>query len=405
MKKVLIIAHYFPPAGGVGTFRVTKFVKYLREFGWEPVVLTVRENYYPNNVWLDHGLEKDIPEGVKIYRTKVWHTRIINDEGIRWLPFLLSAVVKVIREEHPDLVYFTGGPFFPLITGPLIRFLFRLPYVVDLRDPWKLAKRVLPARGIKTHLGHLLSNMAEPFVLRHAAKVICVTGRMCEEYKQEYSGFVDKFVLITNGYDPNDFKGIIPKQYNEFTIVYTGKFRRSEAFHNPATLFQAMKILRQRGIRVRFIHVGAREEEVIRLAESAGVKEDVEFTGAKPHDEALSYAMGGNLLLALGSNRKMGLPVKMFDYMGCRKPWLAIGCKGEEMLAVAAEIPHAIVLEDPNPQTIATAVEGVYSGRQKMARGKSIEEKYHRRNLTAILAGVLNSILMEEKPSSHAQPE
>src|SRR4051812_3012819 len=40
MKKVLIVAYYFPPSGGPGVQRVLKYVQYLREFGWEPVVLT-----------------------------------------------------------------------------------------------------------------------------------------------------------------------------------------------------------------------------------------------------------------------------------------------------------------------------------------------------------------------------
>jgi hypothetical protein len=40
MKKVLMIAHQFPPIGGSGVQRTVKFVKYLRDFGWEPVVLT-----------------------------------------------------------------------------------------------------------------------------------------------------------------------------------------------------------------------------------------------------------------------------------------------------------------------------------------------------------------------------
>ena len=41
MKKVLIIAYYWPPAGGAGVQRVLKFAKYLPKFGWEPVILTV----------------------------------------------------------------------------------------------------------------------------------------------------------------------------------------------------------------------------------------------------------------------------------------------------------------------------------------------------------------------------
>ncbi|MCS4471994.1 hypothetical protein JQ032_01445 [Clostridium botulinum] len=41
MKKVLIIAYYFPPLGWSGVQRTLKFVKYLKDFGWQPIVVTV----------------------------------------------------------------------------------------------------------------------------------------------------------------------------------------------------------------------------------------------------------------------------------------------------------------------------------------------------------------------------
>lgn len=47
MKRVLIVAYYFPPSGGPGVQRVLKFVKYLPEFGWEPAVLTVADGDFP----------------------------------------------------------------------------------------------------------------------------------------------------------------------------------------------------------------------------------------------------------------------------------------------------------------------------------------------------------------------
>ena len=39
-KKVLIITYYWPPSGGSGVQRWLKFTKYLRDFGWEPVIYT-----------------------------------------------------------------------------------------------------------------------------------------------------------------------------------------------------------------------------------------------------------------------------------------------------------------------------------------------------------------------------
>ena len=67
MKKVLLITYYWPPAGGAGVQRVLKFAKYLPQFGWQPVILTV-EN--PDCPVVDETLLNDIPSECKVYKTK-----------------------------------------------------------------------------------------------------------------------------------------------------------------------------------------------------------------------------------------------------------------------------------------------------------------------------------------------
>jgi len=48
-NKVLIISFYFPPTNTIGAVRMGKFVKYLAEFGWDPVILTA--NNCAGNTW------------------------------------------------------------------------------------------------------------------------------------------------------------------------------------------------------------------------------------------------------------------------------------------------------------------------------------------------------------------
>jgi hypothetical protein len=69
MKKVLIITYYWPPSGGAGVQRWLKFVKYLREFGWEPIVYTP-ENPEPPD--FDETLLADVPENLTVIRRPVW---------------------------------------------------------------------------------------------------------------------------------------------------------------------------------------------------------------------------------------------------------------------------------------------------------------------------------------------
>ncbi|MCB0667348.1 MAG: hypothetical protein KDC80_16085, partial [Saprospiraceae bacterium] len=64
-RKVLIITYYWPPSGGPGVQRVLKFVKYLPHFGWEPVVITVKDGEYPA---IDHSLLNEVNPDLKVYR-------------------------------------------------------------------------------------------------------------------------------------------------------------------------------------------------------------------------------------------------------------------------------------------------------------------------------------------------
>ena len=66
VKKVLIITYYWPPSGGSGVQRWLKYVKYLKDFGVEPIVLTVDplDAAYPN---IDPSLKKDVPKDIEIH--------------------------------------------------------------------------------------------------------------------------------------------------------------------------------------------------------------------------------------------------------------------------------------------------------------------------------------------------
>ena len=96
MYKALIIANEFPPMGGAGVQRTTKFVKYLREFGIEPVVVTKDQK----GGLIDRTLLSDIPDGVKIYRLKAYDT--VNKGGIVRLPMKFLGT----RIMSPDSEYF-----------------------------------------------------------------------------------------------------------------------------------------------------------------------------------------------------------------------------------------------------------------------------------------------------------
>ena len=148
MNKVLMIAYIFPPLRGAGIQRTVKFAKYLPEFGWDPVILTVME--YPREE-MDYSILYDIPESVVTYRTRSFEpyrlfSRFVNkresnnelptgdfnqklskeislkqrtirftkdfvdslfipDREIGWLPFALFRARKILKTESVDVIY------------------------------------------------------------------------------------------------------------------------------------------------------------------------------------------------------------------------------------------------------------------------------------------------------------
>ncbi len=69
MNNFLVVAYYFPPSGGPGVQRVLKHIKYIRQFGWQPIVLTVENGQFPAR---DESLIAEIPDDVIVRRTKIY---------------------------------------------------------------------------------------------------------------------------------------------------------------------------------------------------------------------------------------------------------------------------------------------------------------------------------------------
>ena len=69
MKKVLIITYYWPPSGGAGVQRWLKFVKYLRDYNWEPVIYTPKN---PEAPAIDNSLLDDVPENITVLKKPIW---------------------------------------------------------------------------------------------------------------------------------------------------------------------------------------------------------------------------------------------------------------------------------------------------------------------------------------------
>jgi hypothetical protein len=251
MPKVLIITYYWPPAGSSGVQRWLKFVKYLREFGWEPVVYTAENPEVPS---CDDSLGNDIPEDIEIIRKHVpepyriykkltgnnklgfgfttQHTQksslinrlaiwirgnlFIPDARMLWINPSVRTLSKYLKVNQIDIIVSSGPPHSLHLIALKLKKRFNLPWVADFRDPWT---GIYYYSSLKlTSLAHYLQRRLELKVLRNANINIVVSKSMANEFKQKGISNVE---VITNGYDSLDYNRFTPTDLN-FTLVHIG---------------------------------------------------------------------------------------------------------------------------------------------------------------------------------------
>jgi glycosyltransferase involved in cell wall biosynthesis len=344
MKKVLIVAYQFPPMGGSGVQRTIKFVKYLRRYGYEPVVLTRK---IEGMALKDESLLKDIPPGVRVIRTSPWDFTglpgiaglagkffgrkvLIPDSERLWAYFSRKTAVQTIREEGIELVYTTSYPYSDHLLGLHLKKEFpRIPWVADFRDEWTNNPYLLDNPHYRLRMN--LEKQMEKQVLQRADSLITNTPVMLENFLKIDPALQDRFHVIPNGYDEEDFQGLVTaKPVNtRFTITYTGLLygRRK-----PDVFFEAVKqLIRENRIDPAKFHVQLigdyKVDAMNGLIETYGLTDVIKILPYMKHNECLERLAKSDALLLLegnGPGAEAFYTGKVFEYMNTGRPILAV---------------------------------------------------------------------------------
>ena len=351
MFKVLVIAYYFPPMGLSGVQRTLKFVKYMKDFNWDPTVLTAGDTaYYAHDYSLleeaekakvriervggkeinsrlaNKGTVKIPPELLRKFLSRLSATFFIPDNKNAWCKNAIGRARELLKNENYDLIFVSGPPFSSFNMAAKLKKEFNLPLVIDYRDLWYGNQFAFYTTPFHSYLHKKM----EYAVLKAADKIIVTNRKIKEKLVSGYKflRFEDVFI-ITHGFDPEDFKDIKPerKTNSKMILTYSGIFYE---FITPKYFLKAFKKLSierpdiAANIELHFIGLLRRENS--NLIRDLELQEFVKNFGYLKHKDALIKTISSDALwLMVGKARNIETHSagKLYEYFGTRKPILA----------------------------------------------------------------------------------
>ena len=383
--SLLLVSYYFPPYNAIASVRTGKMARFLVDEGWNVRVLTaygldpktlpveVDPSIVTRTEWrdIDKAVDAFIPAWIKrqLQRTgnsptNPGRANIAQrfGRGLRsslgeiqaamvqwpdkfagWRRPAVEAGARILADWKPDLIYASAPPATSLLIADDLSRRFGIPWVVEFRDLWVDGPyyQFGPAR-------RAIERIWERRVIRRAAAIVTVSPQWRDMLEAKYRKSV---ALIMNGFDPHDFPATPasrPDRAESLHILFTGHIYTG--YRDPTPLFEAMRLLgpERSGVLVEFI--GTNTGGIVDLACDRGVEDRVVVRAPVPYRESLALQMAADVLLHLQWNHPTEagtIPGKLFEYIGARRPILAIGCETGSVARIIREREAGLLSNDP----------------------------------------------------------
>ncbi len=414
--KVLIITYYWPPAGGSGVQRWLYFVKYLRDFGIEPIVYTVENPAYPI---LDTSLEELVPAGVTVIGNKIWEPNswfqkknqvaagflpqkpTLSQKFIRYIranyfipdarKFWVKPSVKKLNQylqTHPvDWIISTGPPHSLHLIGQRLHQKTGIKWLADFRDPWTdidyFHQLPLTRKSLIKH------QKLEKSVIQSATTVVVVSNEM----QKAYAAFTDNCHVITNGYDGDIVSN--PILDTPFTMTHIGMLN---ADRNPVFFWEVIRELLdsneafEEAVQINL--VGKISDEVKQSIRQFDLEKYINYSNYVPHQTVYKLQRKSQVLL-LFINRvpsaKGIVTGKFFEYLQAQRPILAIAPEEGDLAKIIKETQSGSLVGFDDKEALTNTIIALFTAYQSnnLTVNTVGIDKYHRKNLTGELAKLL----------------
>ena len=339
--KILFLSDNFPPEVNAPASRGFDHALEWTKMGYQVTVITCHPNFpkgevfdgYKNSLYsVEHN------QGVKVIR--VWSYISANEGFIKrsfdYFSFAVSSFFAGIFIKT-DIIIATSPQFFTALSGKLLSYFKRKPWILEVRDLWPDSIVAVGSLSVSSKIYKFLKR-AEAYFYRTATKVVVVTDSFKKYLIEDHRINKEKIGVFKNGidvssiikpnlYEVNGIKDFLGIRLETKIITYIGTHGLA---HGLEFILNCAKKLEKTPIHFLLIGDGAKKRELLKLKDKLNLS-NITFIDTIPKSEVYKYIhLSDYALINLKKSDefKKVIPSKIFENVAAHKPIL-LGVEGE----------------------------------------------------------------------------
>lgn len=431
MKKILILAYFFPPSNFAGSFRSYSFAKYLNKFGYYPVVVTrkSKENtssFYDMAEEIGGDVVHEVHDGYEVYYMPYKNSNrdklLVKYGNAKFVLFrkILTLVEQLFQyicngvipyrnmyaqskklleaSDEYSFILASGKPYILFKFAYLLSKRFKIKWIAEYRDEWNSCSNQNNVFEYQKVLLHI-EKFFEKKWIKTASCIISVSDYITNSIRR-YHG--QKGYTILNGFDQDDYNAFEKEPLNDFfTITYNGslyatqpieifiegfiQFLKSHTFEQPPLLqFPGLLTMPETASKVT---------ELLK-----GYEDYYQITGRILKKEVIRMQMRSHLLLMVGHTSVKGTySSKIFEYLACRRPVLLCPSDGDVLVELIKNTKSGFICN--TEKEVVELLERMYKDYDvNLPDYNEIEiKRYSRENQVKVLARIMEEIEVKDK--------
>ena len=379
--KILYVSQYFPPEGAAPAARVAELGRHWADAGHHVTVLTGFPNYPTGRLHPDYRGKlrkitlREESQGIKVIRT--WHLPQPNRSSmgriLNYGTFWVSASLRGLRLERPDVLIATSPPPLVALSGAWLARVHRCPFVFEVRDLWPESLDALGFTGLAGPVGGLAR-----YLYGRADHVVPLSPGFIAPLQEQWAVSPQRMSVVENGvetewFTPQGDDSSIRLElalHGRFVVSYIGTVGLA---HGLSTILEAARQLKARlPLAVLLIVGDGADRERLQVDAARRGLDNVLFAGLQPRERIPAFIRASDACLVLLKKSDLFrtvIPSKMLEFMSCARP-VIVGVAGQAKKMVE-EARAGIFIE---PESADALVDAIVSLRAAPDRCRSFGE-------------------------------